>query len=43
MNEITLRLTDNEYKDYVKKGQSMYSKIMRRKITDEEYKKSVRF
>jgi 23S rRNA maturation mini-RNase III len=43
MNEITLRLTDNEYKDYVKKGQSMYSKRMRRKITDEEYKKSVRF
>ena len=37
MNEITLRLTDNEYKDYVKKGQSMYSKRMRRMITDEEY------
>ena len=43
MNEITIRLTDNEYKDYVKKVQSMYSKRMRRKITDEEYKKSVRF
>jgi very-short-patch-repair endonuclease len=37
MNEITIRLTDNEYRDYVKKGQSMYSKRMRRKITDEEY------
>ena len=36
-NEITIRLTDNEYRDYVKKGQSMYSKRMRRKITDEEY------
>jgi hypothetical protein len=37
MNEITIRLSDNEYRDYVKKGQSMYSKRMRRKITDEEY------
>jgi hypothetical protein len=37
MNEITIRLTDNEYRDYVEKGQSMYSKRMRRKITDEEY------
>jgi hypothetical protein len=36
MNEITIRLSDNEYRDYVKKGQSMYSKRMRRKITDEE-------
>ena len=37
MNEITIRLTDNEYRDYVKKGQSMYSKRMRRKITEAEY------
>ena len=37
MNVITIRLSDNEYRDYVKKGQSMYSKRMRRKITDEEY------
>ncbi|MGI8832625.1 MAG: hypothetical protein ACR2IS_08315 [Nitrososphaeraceae archaeon] len=37
MNEITIRLTDNGYRDYVKKGQSMYNKRMRRKITDEEY------
>ena len=37
MNEITIRLSDNEYRDYVKKGQSTYSKRMRRKITDEEY------
>jgi hypothetical protein len=36
MNEITIRLTDNEYREYVKKVQSMYSKRMRRKITDEE-------
>jgi hypothetical protein len=37
MNEITTRLADNEYRDYVKEGQLMYSKRMRRKITDEEY------
>jgi hypothetical protein len=37
MNEITIRLNDKEYDDYIKKGQSMYSKRMRRKITDEEY------
>jgi hypothetical protein len=43
MNEITIRLIDNEHSDYVKKGQSMYSKRMRRKITNEEYEKSVRF
>jgi hypothetical protein len=36
-DEITIRLTDNKYSDYVKKGRSMYSKRMRRKITDEEY------
>jgi hypothetical protein len=37
MNEITIRPTDNEYRDYVKKGQLMYSKRMRRKITEAEY------
>jgi len=37
MNEIKIRLSDNEYRDYVKKGQSMYSKRMRRKKTDKEY------
>jgi hypothetical protein len=37
LKEIILRLSDNEYSDYVRKGQSMYSKRMRRKITDEEY------
>jgi hypothetical protein len=35
--KITIRLTDNEHSDYVKKGRSMYSKRMRRMITDEEY------
>ena len=37
MNEITIRLTDNEYSDYVKKGGSMYSKRMRRMVTETEY------
>jgi len=32
-----IRLSGKEYTEYVKKGQSMYSKRMRRKITDEEY------
>jgi hypothetical protein len=35
--EITIRLTEKEYSEYVKRGRSMYSKRMRRKITDEEY------
>jgi hypothetical protein len=35
--EITIRLSEKEYSEYVKRGQSMYSKRMRRKITDEEY------
>jgi hypothetical protein len=37
LKEIVLRLSDNEYNDYVLKGQSMYSKRIKRKITDEEY------
>jgi hypothetical protein len=35
--EITIRLSEKEYSEYVKRGRSMYSKRMRRKITDEEY------
>jgi hypothetical protein len=34
--EITIRLTEKEYSEYVKRGQAMYSKRMRKKITDEE-------
>ena len=37
LREITIRLSDKEYADYIKEGQSRYSKRMRRKITDEEY------
>ncbi|MDQ4012879.1 MAG: hypothetical protein M3146_04040 [Thermoproteota archaeon] len=37
MKEIILRLSDNEYDDYILKGQSIYSKRMKRRITDEEY------
>jgi hypothetical protein len=39
--EITIRLTRKEYSEYVTRGQSMYSKRTRRKITDEEYAKWV--
>jgi hypothetical protein len=35
LKEITLRLSDNEYSDYVRKDQSMYGKGVRRKIFDE--------
>jgi hypothetical protein len=34
---ILLRLSDNEYRDYVINGQSMYNKRMKREISDEEY------
>jgi hypothetical protein len=34
---ILLRLSDNEYSDYVINGRSMYSKRMKREISDEEY------
>jgi hypothetical protein len=37
LKEIILRLSDNEYDDYVIKGQSVYRKRMKRRITDEEY------
>jgi hypothetical protein len=34
---ILLRLSDNEYRDYVINGRSMYNKRMKREISDEEY------
>jgi hypothetical protein len=34
---ILLRLSDNEYRDYVVNGRSMYNKRMKREISDEEY------
>jgi hypothetical protein len=37
LKEITIRLSDNEYREYVQKGQSMYSKRMRRTVTETEY------
>ena len=37
MKEIAIRLSDEEYIDYVKSGQSLYHKRTARKITDEEY------
>jgi hypothetical protein len=32
-----LRLSDNEYSDYVMNDRSMYSKRMKREISDEEH------
>ena len=37
MKEITIRLSDNEYREYVQKGPSMYRKRMRRMVTETEY------
>ena len=37
MKEITIRLSDNEYREYVQKGQSMYRIRMRRMVTETEY------
>jgi hypothetical protein len=37
LKEIKIRLSDKEYNEYIKKGELMYSKRMRRKITDAEY------
>ena len=37
MKEITIRLSDKEYDNYIKEGQLRYSKRMGRKITDEDY------
>ena len=39
MKEVTIRLTDNEYQQYVKKGQSEYRMQMKKDIRDEEYVK----
>jgi hypothetical protein len=37
LREIILRLSDKEYDEYVLRGQSIYSKRMKKMITDEEY------
>ena len=37
MKEITIRLSDDEYREYVQKGQSMYSKRIGRMVTETEY------
>ena len=37
MKEIAIRLSDEEYMDYVKSGESLYHKRTAREITDEEY------
>jgi hypothetical protein len=37
LKEIAIRLSDGEYIDYMKSGQSLYHKRTARKITDEEY------
>jgi hypothetical protein len=37
LKEIMLRLSDHEYNEYVLTGQSIYSKRMKKRITDEEY------
>jgi hypothetical protein len=39
MKEITIKLTDKEYYQYVKKGQSEYHIRMKKAIEDEEYVK----
>jgi hypothetical protein len=41
MKEITIKLTDKEYYQYVKKGQSEYLIRMKKAIQDEEYVKWV--
>ena len=38
MKEITIKLTDREYYQYVKKGQLEYHIRMKKAIEDEEYK-----
>jgi len=37
MKEITIKLTDKEYSQYVKKGQSEYHMRIKKAIEDEEY------
>jgi len=39
MKEITIRLTDEEYDEYVKKGQSEYRVRVKKDMADEEYVK----
>jgi hypothetical protein len=39
MKEITIKLTDKEYDQYVTKGQSEYRISMKKAIEDEEYVK----
>jgi hypothetical protein len=39
MKEIKIKLTDKEYYQYVKKGQSEYLVRMKKAIEDEEYVK----
>jgi len=39
MKEIKIKLTDKEYYQYVKKGQSEYLARMKKAIEDEEYVK----
>ena len=39
MKEITIKLTDKEYHQYVRKGQSEYRIRMKKTIEDEEYVK----
>jgi len=43
LKEIILRLSDNEYSDCVIKGQSMYRKRVKRRITEEEYAKRISY
>ena len=37
MKEITIKLTDKEYSQYVKKGHSEYHMLIKKAIEDEEY------
>jgi len=39
MKELTIRLTDKEYDEYVRKGQSEYCLLMKKAIEEEEYVK----
>ena len=39
MKDITIRLTDKEYSQQAKKGQSEYNMRMKKAIKDEEYVK----
>jgi hypothetical protein len=37
LKEIILRLSDDEYNDHILRGQTIYIKRTKRRITDEEY------